>query len=148
MKLAEAELQYAVRVPGPLFELYRKVLREGHDLTDKVHVQSGVWSVVMAPLKSTNRCAGRLPLCAMLRKNRSSRSCAEISSLMYRTRFRHALSMLQGYSEALLDDIAASPEERKELVQVIYDESLAYGPVSEGSIGSSENGSRPYRDES
>jgi two-component system sensor histidine kinase ResE len=40
---------------------------------------------------------------------------------------RTPLSMLQGYSEALLDDIAASPEERKELVQVIHDESLRMG---------------------
>lgn len=35
--------------------------------------------------------------------------------------------MLQGYSEALMDDIAASPEERQELVQVIHDESLRMG---------------------
>jgi two-component system sensor histidine kinase ResE len=40
---------------------------------------------------------------------------------------RTPLSMLQGYSEALLDDIASSPEERRELAQVIYDESLRMG---------------------
>jgi two-component system sensor histidine kinase ResE len=40
---------------------------------------------------------------------------------------RTPLSMLQGYSEALLDDIATSTEERKELAQVIYDESLRMG---------------------
>jgi two-component system sensor histidine kinase ResE len=35
--------------------------------------------------------------------------------------------MVQGYSEALMDDIAATPEERRELVQVIHDESLRMG---------------------
>ncbi|UUZ79489.1 cell wall metabolism sensor histidine kinase WalK [Paenibacillus sp. P26] len=35
--------------------------------------------------------------------------------------------MLQGYSEALVDDIAGSPEERKEMAQVIHDESLRMG---------------------
>ena len=36
---------------------------------------------------------------------------------------RTPLSMLQGYSEAIVDDIAATPEEHKELAQIIYDES-------------------------
>ncbi|TXK76583.1 hypothetical protein FU659_25365 [Paenibacillus sp. N3.4] len=40
---------------------------------------------------------------------------------------RTPLSMLQGYSEALLDDIPSTPEERVELVQVIHDESLRMG---------------------
>lgn len=40
---------------------------------------------------------------------------------------RTPLSMMQGYSEALLDDIASTPEERRELAQVIYDESLRMG---------------------
>ncbi|MNJ55353.1 Sensor protein SrrB [compost metagenome] len=35
--------------------------------------------------------------------------------------------MMQGYSEALLDGMAASPEESQELVQVIHDESLRMG---------------------
>src|SRR5690606_16228447 len=40
---------------------------------------------------------------------------------------RTPLSMLQGYSEALIDNIAASPEEQTEMAQVIYDESLRMG---------------------
>ena len=35
--------------------------------------------------------------------------------------------MLQGYSEALLDDVAQSEAERKELAKVINDESLRMG---------------------
>lgn len=37
---------------------------------------------------------------------------------------RTPLSMLQGYSEALLDDIAEDPKTRKELAEVILDESV------------------------
>src|SRR5690606_30147153 len=40
---------------------------------------------------------------------------------------RTPLSMMQGYSEALLDDIVNSPEERRELAQVINDESMRLG---------------------
>lgn len=35
--------------------------------------------------------------------------------------------MLQGYSEAIVDDIASSDEEKKEVAQIIYDESLRMG---------------------
>ena len=46
---------------------------------------------------------------------------------MYRMKFARRCLWCKGYSEALLDDIAASPEERTELVQVIHDESLRMG---------------------
>src|SRR4051794_23108003 len=45
-------------VPSPLYELYRSVLREGKDLSDRVHVHNSVWSVVMAPLKSKESVRG------------------------------------------------------------------------------------------
>ena len=35
--------------------------------------------------------------------------------------------MMQGYSEALLDGMAASPEESRELIQVIHEEALRMG---------------------
>src|SRR5690606_25291285 len=40
---------------------------------------------------------------------------------------RTPISMLQGYSEAIIDDIVESEEEKKELAKIIYDESLRIG---------------------
>ena len=40
---------------------------------------------------------------------------------------RTPIAMMQGYSEAIIDDIAQTPEEIKELAKVIYDESLRMG---------------------
>jgi two-component system sensor histidine kinase ResE len=40
---------------------------------------------------------------------------------------RTPISMLQGYSEAIVDDIAESQEEKREMAKVIYDESLRMG---------------------
>ncbi|MDQ0213735.1 two-component system sensor histidine kinase ResE [Oikeobacillus pervagus] len=40
---------------------------------------------------------------------------------------RTPISMLQGYSEAIIDDIAASDEEKREIAKIIYDESLRMG---------------------
>lgn len=40
---------------------------------------------------------------------------------------RTPISMLQGYSEAIVDGVTSSDEERKEVAQIIYDESLRMG---------------------
>jgi two-component system sensor histidine kinase ResE len=40
---------------------------------------------------------------------------------------RTPISMLQGYSEAIVDDIAGSEEEKVEMARIIYDESLRMG---------------------
>jgi len=114
-------------VPGPLRELYEAVLREGRDMSGKVHVQNEVWSVVMAPLMSERGVRGAVAVLRdvteefRLEKLRSD-FIANVSH-----EIRTPLSMLQGYSEALLDDIAASPEERRGIVRVIHDESVRMG---------------------
>jgi len=115
------------KVPGPLQELYQAVLREGRDMTDKVHFQSGVWSVVMAPLKSNETVRGAVAVMRNVTEESKLEKLRRDFVANVSHEIRTPLSMLQGYSEALLDDIAASPEERKEIVQVIHDESLRMG---------------------
>ncbi|MFD0711120.1 ATP-binding protein [Paenibacillus sp. GCM10027626] len=115
------------QVPGPLRELYSAVLREGRDMTDKVHVQSGVWSLVMAPLKSNDTVRGAVAVMRNVTEESKLEKLRRDFVANVSHEIRTPLSMLQGYSEALLDDIAASPEERQELVQVIHDESLRMG---------------------
>jgi two-component system sensor histidine kinase ResE len=123
----ESGAEEFARVPGPLRETFRNVLSTGKELSVKVHVQSEAWSVSMTPLTGANAVRGAVAVLRdvteeyrvdKLRKDFVANVSHEI---------RTPLSMVQGYSEALLDDIAASPEERRELVQVIHDESLRMG---------------------
>jgi two-component system, OmpR family, sensor histidine kinase ResE len=111
-------------VPEPLQPLFAEVVGNAKEITGKIHVRSDVWSVVMTPLYEREGVRGAV---AVLRN-----VTEEFRLDKLRTDFvanvshelRTPLSMLQGYSEALIDDIAGTPEERKELAQVIYDESL------------------------
>ncbi|OXM16686.1 sensor histidine kinase [Paenibacillus herberti] len=113
--------------PGPLRELFRTVTLEGRDLSEKIQVQSGVWSVVMAPLKSDDTVRGVVAVMRDVTEEHRVEKLRRDFVANVSHEIRTPLSMLQGYSEALLDDIAASPEERRELVQVIHDESLRMG---------------------
>jgi two-component system sensor histidine kinase ResE len=114
-------------VPGPLRENFRSVIAGGKELTAKVHVQSGVWSVVMTPLASTEYVRGAVAVLRDVTEEFRVDKMRKDFVANVSHEIRTPLSMVQGYSEALLDDIAASPEERKELVQVIHDESLRMG---------------------
>ncbi|MGN7455836.1 ATP-binding protein [Paenibacillus pasadenensis] len=113
--------------PGPLRELFRTVIAEGSDLSEKLQVQGGVWSVVMAPLKSDDTVRGVVAVLRDVTEEHRLEKLRRDFVANVSHEIRTPLSMLQGYSEALLDDIAASPEERRELVQVIHDESLRMG---------------------
>ncbi|AJY77205.1 ATP-binding protein [Paenibacillus beijingensis] len=113
--------------PEPLLELLGTVTREGRDLSEKIHVQNAVWSVVMAPLKSMGTVRGAVAVMRNVTEEFKVEKLRRDFVANVSHEIRTPLSMLQGYSEALLDDIAASPEERRELVQVIHDESLRMG---------------------
>jgi two-component system sensor histidine kinase ResE len=115
------------RIPEPLMSVYHAVQERGVQINSKLHVNSGVWSVVMAPLYTNNQVRGAVAVLRnvteefLLEKLRKD-FVANVSHEL-----RTPLSMLQGYSEALLDDIAGTAEERKGLAQVIHDESLRMG---------------------
>lgn len=115
------------RIPEPLEEVFGAVVDEEKEVTTRLHVGNGVWSVVMSPLYTSGVLRGAVAVLrdvtdeARLEKLRKD-FVANVSHEL-----RTPLSMLQGYSEALLDDIAATPEERREMAQVIYEESLRMG---------------------
>ncbi|MHA6483854.1 ATP-binding protein [Paenibacillus sp. strain BS8-2] len=114
-------------VPAPLRQLFQEVVEQGRDATDNVHVHSSVWSVVMAPLQSSGVIRGAVAVIRNVTEEHKLEKLRRDFVANISHEIRTPLSMLQGYSEALLDDIVAQPEERNELVQVIYDESLRMG---------------------
>ncbi|MFC4599116.1 HAMP domain-containing sensor histidine kinase [Cohnella hongkongensis] len=114
-------------VPGPLRETFRNVIAGGRELTVKVHVKSGVWSVVMTPLASTDSVRGAVAVLRNVTEEFRVDKMRKDFVANVSHEIRTPLSMVQGYSEALMDDIASSPEERRELAQVIHDESLRMG---------------------
>ncbi|BBI33160.1 ATP-binding protein [Cohnella abietis] len=114
-------------VPGPLRETFRNVITKGKELTVKIHVKSGVWSVVMTPLASTDSVRGAVAVLRDVTEEFRVDKMRKDFVANVSHEIRTPLSMVQGYSEALIDDIATTPDERRELVQVIHDESLRMG---------------------
>lgn len=114
-------------VPGPLQALFETVVRSNKETTSTIHVRSNVYSVVMAPLYSNSGLRGTVAVLRDVTEEHRLDKLRKDFVANVSHELRTPLSMLQGYSEALLDDIAATPEERRELAQVIHDESLRMG---------------------
>ncbi len=114
-------------IPKPLLPLFESVVVNSREASMNIHVQNGVWSVAMTPLYAQSQVRGAVAVLRdvteqfrldKLRKDFVANVSHELST---------PLSMLQGYSEALMDDIVNTPEERGEVVQVIHDETLRMG---------------------
>ncbi|MEF3301847.1 ATP-binding protein [Paenibacillus sp. GYB003] len=116
-----------MRAPGPLQPLFEDVVRSDKDIASIIRVRSSVYSVVMAPLYSIDGLRGTVAVLRDVTEEHRLDKLRKDFVANVSHELRTPLSMLQGYSEALLDDIAATPEERRELAQVIHDESLRMG---------------------
>lgn len=112
------------QIPEPLQPLFLQVLTTAKEIQSNIHIRSDVWSVVMTPLYARNIVRGAVAVLRNVTEEFRLDKLRKDFVANVSHELRTPLSMLQGYSEALLDDIAGTPEERKELVQVIYDESL------------------------
>lgn len=115
------------QIPEPLQQLFDDVVLETKEISSKLHVHNEVWSIVMAPLYSRQVVRGTVAVLRDVTEEHRLEKLRKDFVANVSHELRTPLSMLQGYSEALLDDIAASPEERTEIAQVIYDESLRMG---------------------
>ncbi|MGE5701475.1 MAG: ATP-binding protein [Clostridia bacterium] len=109
----------------PMHELYQQVVRFGHEVSADIPVQGHIWSVVMAPLyHDHDQIRGAVAVLRDVTKERKMDKLRKDFVANVSHELRTPLSMLQGYSEAIVDDIASTPEEHKELAQIIYDESV------------------------
>lgn len=111
-------------VPEPLLDIYESVVNTTQEMTASLHVHDGVWSVVMTPLYTNDTVRGAVAVMRDVTEEHRLVKLRKDFVANVSHELRTPLSMLQGYSEALLDDIAASPQERMELAQIIHEESL------------------------
>jgi two-component system sensor histidine kinase ResE len=115
------------QIPEPLYQLFEQVVQGATELNSVLHVKSNTWSVVMTPLYSDDQLRGVVAVLRNVTEQYKLEKLRKDFVANVSHELRTPLSMLQGYSEALLDDMVETPEERKELAQVILDESLRMG---------------------
>lgn len=116
-------------IPFKLAELLQKAIETETEQTGELELQGRYYVMIISPLYTQNQESVRGAVTVirdMTEERRLDKLRIDFVSNVSHE-LRTPISMLQGYSEAIIDDVVETDEEKKELAQIIYDESLRIG---------------------
>jgi two-component system sensor histidine kinase ResE len=114
-------------LPPQVNELFKKAVTEEKEQAIEIALQGRNWGIVMTPLYNGKMIRGAVAVLRDMTEERRLDKLRKDFIANVSHELRTPIAMLQGYSEAIVDDVAATDEEKKELAKVIYDESLRMG---------------------
>ncbi|MBU8907178.1 ATP-binding protein [Desertibacillus haloalkaliphilus] len=117
----------AADLPKDIKKLFQQVVAIEKEQMTEIDLQGRSWAVLMTPLYDKSFVRGAVAVIRDVTEERRHDKLRKDFIANVSHELRTPISMLQGYSEAIIDDIAGSDEEKKELAQIIYDESLRMG---------------------
>ncbi|ADU30087.1 ATP-binding protein [Evansella cellulosilytica] len=123
----EYEVEESGELPRELQHLFDLVVQEEKEQMGEVDVQGRSWAILMTPLYDQQHVRGAVAVLRDMTEERLHDKLRKDFIANVSHELRTPISMLQGYSEAIIDGIASSEEEKTELAQIIYDESLRMG---------------------
>ncbi|MBW3113369.1 MULTISPECIES: ATP-binding protein [Bacillaceae] len=114
-------------IPTTVRELLQSVVVTEMEQTGELSLQGRSYVVIVSPLYNNNTIRGAVAVVRDMTEERRLDKLRKDFIANVSHELRTPISMLQGYSEAIVDDIAGSEEEKKEIARIIYDESLRMG---------------------
>lgn len=114
-------------VPQEVMELFQLAVNTEKEQIGEVSVQGLSWVIIVSPLYNNKFIRGAVAVIRDMTEERRLDKLRQDFIANVSHELRTPISMMQGYSEAIVDDIAGSDEEKKEFARVIYDESLRMG---------------------
>lgn len=114
-------------LPGELQDMLQEVITKEKEIMTELVVQGRSFVVIMTPLYDKTYVRGAVAVIRDMTEERRLDKLRKDFIANVSHELRTPISMLQGYSEAIVDDIAESKEDKNELAKIIYDESLRIG---------------------
>ena len=108
-------------------ELFELAVSTEKEQIGEVHFQGRFWVMIISPLYSHQNIRGAVAVVRDMTEERKLDKMRSDFIANVSHELRTPIAMMQGYSEAIVDDIAQTEEEKKEMAKVIYDESLRMG---------------------
>src|SRR5699024_10510801 len=93
----------------------------------EINLQGRDWVMIMTPLYDNNFVRGAVAVMRDMTEERQLDKLRKDFIANVSHELRTPIALLQGYSEAIVDDIAESKEDKNELAQIINEESLRMG---------------------
>ncbi|WP_053363991.1 ATP-binding protein [Bacillus sp. FJAT-27251] len=114
-------------LPPQFMELFQLAVNTGKEQVGEMNVQGRSWVVIVSPLYNKKAIRGAVAVVRDMTEERKLDKLRDDFIANVSHELRTPISMLQGYSEAIVDGIAETNEEKVEMAQIIYDESLRMG---------------------
>ncbi len=114
-------------LPSEVMELFQKAVNSEKEQIGEVSVQGRFWVILVSPLYNNQFIRGAVAVIRDMTEERKLDKLRQDFIANVSHELRTPISMMQGYSEAIVDGIAETDEEKKEMAKVIYDESLRMG---------------------
>ncbi|AJD91338.1 sensor histidine kinase [Jeotgalibacillus malaysiensis] len=123
----EQEGYTKLALPPTLESLITRVMQTNEEQVGELEVNGRSYAAIISPLYSGESVRGAVAVLRDMTEERKLETLRKDFIANVSHELRTPISMLQGYSEAIIDDIPQSDEERKDIARVIYDESLRMG---------------------
>lgn len=114
-------------VPLEVMELFQLAVNTEKEQIGEISVQGRSWVIIVSPLYNNKFIRGAVAVIRDMTEERKLDKLRKDFIANVSHELRTPISMLQGYSEAIVDDIAGTNEEKIEMAKIIYDESLRMG---------------------
>jgi len=111
-------------VPSKVMELFELAVSTEKEQIGELTLQGRYWVMIVSPLYSHKSIRGAVAVVRDMTEERTLDKMRSDFIANVSHELRTPIAMMQGYSEAIVDDIAESHEEKKEMAKIIYDESL------------------------
>ncbi|CAM3059309.1 ATP-binding protein [Filibacter tadaridae] len=114
-------------IPPEIVHMLEHVISFAEELEEELELGGKFYMISISPLYSANSIRGAV---AVLRDMTEQHQLEKLRSDFIANvshELRTPISMLQGYSEAIIDGVSTSDEERNEIMQIIHEESKRMG---------------------
>ncbi|WP_152654649.1 ATP-binding protein [Oceanobacillus sp. CFH 90083] len=115
------------QLPTELKDALNKVIAEERAVLKESVVQGRNYVMLVTPLYDESHVRGCVAVVRDMTEERRLDKLRKDFIANVSHELRTPISMLQGYSEAIVDDIAETKEDKNELAKIIYEESLRMG---------------------
>ena len=114
-------------LPPEIYHMLDHVLVFEDKLEEEIEMHGAYYSITISPLYGGNSVRGAVAVIRdMTEQHRLEKLRSDfIANVSHE--LRTPIAMLQGYSEAILDEVVTTEEDRNEMIRIIYDESQRMG---------------------
>src|SRR5699024_6692317 len=102
----------------------QNIIKEEKEELQELNLQGRDWVMIMTPLYDNNFVRGAVAVMRDMTEERQLDKLRKDFIANVSNELRTPIALLQGYSEAIVDDIAESKEDKNELAQIIHEESI------------------------